>query len=76
MGIEKYWITNSAVHANFCVVFAQTEVNGQHEGINAFLVRIRENDGSPSPGCVIEEMGKKVRLNESVKNHDGLLIFV
>ena len=29
---QKYWITNGAVHAHYSIVFAQTYVNGKHEG--------------------------------------------
>ena len=38
---QKYWITNSAVHAQWAVVFAQLWVGGRNEGIHGFLVRIR-----------------------------------
>lgn len=36
---QKYWITNSAVHAQWCVVFAQLLMGGQNHGIHGFLVR-------------------------------------
>jgi acyl-CoA oxidase len=39
---QKYWITNGAVHANYALVFAQTIVKDKNEGINAFLVPIRD----------------------------------
>ena len=38
---QKYWITNSAVHAKWAVVFAQLLLGGRNEGIHGFLVRIR-----------------------------------
>ena len=38
---QKYWITNSAVHAKFAVVFAQLIIGSEHHGIHGFLVRIR-----------------------------------
>mmetsp|Transcript_10956 Transcript_10956/g.12029 ORF Transcript_10956/g.12029 Transcript_10956/m.12029 type:complete len:627 (+) Transcript_10956:38-1918(+) len=60
---QKYWITNSAVHAKWAVVFAQLMFNGVHEGIHAFLVRIREEDMSVSPGVVIQDMGYKIECN-------------
>ncbi|RUS20838.1 acyl-CoA dehydrogenase/oxidase [Endogone sp. FLAS-F59071] len=60
---QKYWITNSAVHAKFSVVFAQTYVNGKNEGVHVILVRIREEDMTPSKGVKIEEMGKKFECN-------------
>ena len=43
---QKYWITNSAVHAKWCVVFAQLLIEGTNHGIHGFLVRIR-NEVSP-----------------------------
>ncbi len=41
---QKYWITNGAVHANMALVFAQTIVKGKNEGVNAFLVPIRDKN--------------------------------
>jgi acyl-CoA oxidase len=60
---QKYWITNGAAHANQAIVFAQTLVNGKNEGVNAFIVQIREKDMRPSPGVFIEDMGDKIALN-------------
>lgn len=60
---QKYWITNSAVHAKWAVVFAQLHIHGKNEGIHAFLVRIREDDMSVSPGVVIQDMGHKLECN-------------
>ncbi|KAI8052873.1 acyl-CoA dehydrogenase/oxidase [Syncephalis plumigaleata] len=60
---QKYWITNGAVHAKYCVVFAQLEINGTHEGIHAFLVRIRNEDFSVCPGVTIRDMGRKHELD-------------
>ena len=40
---QKYWITNGSIHANQALVFAQTIVKGKNEGINAFLVPIRDD---------------------------------
>ncbi|KAI8827148.1 acyl-CoA dehydrogenase/oxidase [Fimicolochytrium jonesii] len=60
---QKYWITNGAVHAKWCVVFAQTFVKGKHEGINVFLVRIRNEDLSVAPGVRVEDMGFKMGCN-------------
>ncbi len=52
-------ITNSAVDARWCVVFAQTIVSGVNNGIHGFLVPIRnQNDG---------KVAKDVRLEESVQ---------
>lgn len=60
---QKYWITNGAVNANQAIVFAQTIVKGKNEGVNSFIVQIREKDMSLSPGVFIEDMGFKVALN-------------
>ncbi len=60
---QKYWITNGALHSNFAVVFAQLFINGQHEGIHAFLVRIRNKDMSVRHGVFIEDMGHKLSSN-------------
>ena len=48
---QKYWITNSAVHAKWCVVFAQLLIEGTNHGIHGFLVRIR-NEVRPQ-GCYL-----------------------
>lgn len=60
---QKYWITNGACHANYAVVFAQTIVAGKNEGVNSFLVRIRDDKMNTCPGVFIEDMGHKMGLN-------------
>lgn len=60
---QKYWITNGALHSNFAVVFAQLFINDKHEGIHAFLVRIRNQDMSLRHGVFIEDMGHKLSSN-------------
>jgi acyl-CoA oxidase len=45
---QKYWITNSAVHAKWAVVFAQLLIGGRNEGIHGFLVRIRHEASATS----------------------------
>ena len=67
---QKYWITNGAVHSHFCLVFAQTYVPHPsdtskmvHEGIHAFLVRIRSDDMKVMPGVRVEDMGHKMGCN-------------
>jgi len=59
----KYWITNGAKHAHFSVVFAQTFVNGKHEGVHAFLVRIRDPNLQQCSNVVIKDMGHKMQNN-------------
>ena len=69
---HKYWITNSAIHANHAVVFAQLYVNNINEGVHAILVPIRNEDGSVCEGVDIQDMGKKMECN-GVDN--GKLVF-
>jgi len=40
---QKFWITNGACHANYAIVFAQTIVADKNEGVNSFIVRIRDD---------------------------------
>ena len=60
---QKYWISNGFKHANNSLVFAQTIVNNKNEGVNAFLVPIRDSTGKPLSGVTIVDMGVKVGLN-------------
>ena len=60
---QKFWITNGACHANYMVTFAQTIVDGKNEGVNAFLVQVRDENMKPSKGVMIEDMGWKIGLN-------------
>lgn len=60
---QKYWITNSALHAKWSVVFAQLLVSGRKEGVHALLVRIRHDDMQPVAGVRIEDMGHKMGCN-------------
>jgi len=60
---QKFWITNGAKHANFAVVFAQTHVAGKNEGINAFIVPIRDENMNACNGVFIEDMGVKLGMN-------------
>lgn len=60
---QKFWITNSAVHANYAIVFAQLYVNGTHEGVHVVLVPIRNPDKSICRGVDIQDMGMKMECN-------------
>jgi len=40
---QKYWITNGVCHSNYALVFGQTIIDGKNEGVNAFLVRVRDD---------------------------------
>lgn len=48
---QKYWITNSAIHAKWAVVFAQMIIGQTNHGIHGFLVRIR-NEVYPIRLCM------------------------
>lgn len=60
---QKYWITNGAIHAKHCIVFAQLYINRINHGIQAVLVRIRDDKLQPLPGVTIADMGYKMSLN-------------
>ncbi len=62
-GAHKEWIGNVAAHGRMATVFAQLVTRGEHHGVHAFLVRIREEDGSPAPGVTIGDTGLKEGLN-------------
>lgn len=51
------------VHAKYAIVFAQLIINNQQEGVHAFLVPIRLEDGSIAPNVRIEDMGYKMGCN-------------
>ena len=60
---KKYLMANGGCHASVAVVFAQTIVKGENEGVNAFLVKIRENDKTVSKNVYIEDIGMKMQAN-------------
>lgn len=61
---QKYWITNGAIHAHHCIVFAKLYMDdGAYEGIHAFLVRIRDHDMNLMERCKIWDLGRKIGLN-------------
>ncbi|HEY0793242.1 MAG TPA: acyl-CoA dehydrogenase [Chthoniobacterales bacterium] len=59
----KNYIGNAGEHARLATVFAQLEVQGQHHGVHAFLVPIRDAAGRPLPGITIADNGLKMGLN-------------
>ncbi|HEY0674141.1 MAG TPA: acyl-CoA dehydrogenase [Longimicrobiales bacterium] len=59
----KDYIGNAACHGRMATVFAQLEVNGEHHGVHAFLVPLRDEQGSILPGITIEDNGRKIGLN-------------
>jgi len=60
---QKYWITNSAVHARWAAVFARLIISDKDYGVHAFLCRIRNDDHSICKGVRVEDMGKKIGVN-------------
>jgi acyl-CoA oxidase len=60
---QKYWISNGAVHARYCIVFAQLSVGGRPEGVHAFLVPIRDQNLKVLPNVTIRDMGLKHELD-------------
>jgi acyl-CoA oxidase len=60
---RKEWIGNAALHGRMATVFAQLEVDGQRHGVHAFLVPLREKDGTLCEGVRIEDCGHKMGLN-------------
>eukprot|EP01104_Vermistella_antarctica_P013424 TRINITY_DN4050_c0_g1_i1.p1 TRINITY_DN4050_c0_g1~~TRINITY_DN4050_c0_g1_i1.p1 ORF type:complete len:735 (+),score=203.93 TRINITY_DN4050_c0_g1_i1:122-2326(+) len=77
-GAQKHWISLLARFARWSVVFAQLlvpndENNGELEtqGVHAFLIRIREDDGTVLPSVTIADMGHKPCVNG---NDNGRLL--
>jgi acyl-CoA oxidase len=59
---RKDYIGNAARHADTSVVFAQLEIDGESQGVHAFVVPLREG-GEVRPGVRIEDCGRKLGLN-------------
>ncbi|SEO62222.1 acyl-CoA dehydrogenase [Amycolatopsis saalfeldensis] len=62
-GATKEYIGNAARDGRLAVVFAQLVTGGESRGVHAFLVPIRDADGTPAPGVTIEDCGRKAGLN-------------
>ncbi|MEM7533572.1 MAG: acyl-CoA dehydrogenase [Chloroflexota bacterium] len=60
---HKEYIGNAAMHAQIATVFAQLTIDDAHYGVNAFVVRIRDEHGNVMPGVRIEDSGEKMGLN-------------
>jgi len=59
---RKDYIGNAAQDGRMAVVFAQLVTQGEGRGVHAFLVPIRDADGSPAPGVTIGDDGSKAGL--------------
>ncbi|MDT4949526.1 MAG: acyl-CoA oxidase [Pseudonocardiales bacterium] len=60
---RKEYIGNAARDGRIAAVFAQLITNGESQGVHAFVVPIRDTDGTPRPGVRIEDCGLKAGLN-------------
>jgi acyl-CoA oxidase len=60
---RKEYIGNAARDGRMAVVFAQLVTAGERRGVHAFLVPIRDGDGTPCPGVTISDCGPKAGLN-------------
>ncbi len=60
---HKEWIGNAAAHGRQATVFAQLVTGGEEHGVHAFVVPIRQADGTPAPGVRIADSGHKMGLN-------------
>jgi acyl-CoA oxidase len=60
---RKDYIGNAARDGRMAVVFARLHTGGEHRGVHALLVPIRDAEGHPLPGVRIEDCGAKLGLN-------------
>ncbi|WP_306213860.1 acyl-CoA dehydrogenase family protein [Actinoplanes sp. RD1] len=59
---RKDYIGNAARDGRMAVVFAQLITQGKRYGVHAWLVPIRDEDGTPLPGVTIGDDGHKAGL--------------
>ncbi|MGY2126904.1 acyl-CoA dehydrogenase family protein [Blastococcus sp. SYSU DS0617] len=59
---RKDYIGNAAKDGRMAVVFAQLITQGKNHGVHAWLVPIRDADGTPCPGVTIGDDGPKAGL--------------
>ena len=60
---RKDYIGNAAAHASVAVVFARLEIGDADEGVHAFVVPVRDEQGDALPGVRIGDDGAKLGLN-------------
>lgn len=60
---RKEYIGNAARDGRWAVVFAQLHTDGVDQGVHAFVVRIRDDEGNAVAGVRIEDCGLKAGLN-------------
>ena len=62
-GARKTYIGNAALHAQAATVFAKLIIGEEDYGVCAFIVPLRDKDGTILPGVRIEDCGMKMGLN-------------
>ncbi|KAF6158487.1 hypothetical protein GIB67_022084 [Kingdonia uniflora] len=60
---QKYWIGGAVNHATHTIVLSQLIINGNSQGVHAFIAQIRDGDGNISPNVRIADCGHKIGLN-------------
>ncbi|WP_409416375.1 acyl-CoA dehydrogenase [Flavobacterium sp. PS2] len=60
---QKEYIGNAAVHGQMATVFAKLIINEVDYGVNAFVVPLRDTNGTNIKGVTIGDCGHKMGLN-------------
>jgi acyl-CoA oxidase len=60
---QKEYIGNAAVHGQMATVFAKLIIDGHDYGVNAFIVPLRDTQGTVLEGITIGDCGHKMGLN-------------
>uniref|UniRef100_A0A5B7BDQ3 Acyl-coenzyme A oxidase n=1 Tax=Davidia involucrata TaxID=16924 RepID=A0A5B7BDQ3_DAVIN len=60
---QKYWIGGAANHATHTIVFSQLSINGNNQGVHAFIAQIRDANGNVRPNIRTADCGHKIGLN-------------
>ena len=60
---KKEYIGNAAVHGQMATTFAKLILDGKDYGVSAFLVPLRNENGTSITGVTIEDCGRKMGLN-------------
>jgi len=60
---QKEYIGNAAVHGQMATVFAKLIIDGHDYGVNAFIVSLRDTNGTTLNGITIGDCGHKMGLN-------------
>ena len=60
---QKEYIGNAAMHGQMATVFAKLLINDQDYGVNAFIVPIRDANGTVEKGVTIADCSLKMGLN-------------